>query len=368
MPHNKSMFGAGLSFLVVGILFLMAMGPAGSSWVSNGQGTVPTPPAPTNPPSTNPPPTETIPRQTSTTPPEPTEEESTPTDTPTLTPTPTQTGNPAGQTAPQPEGAVTRVTAGPYVVVWDPASQTLTIYSTTPGARIAFGGAPPSAQQPAPPQQPATQVPRVVVRTRTPAPTATTPALTTDALRGKILFKSDRDGKPYNYYTMNPDGSDIQKLNKAQADAIVPALQAKEGFSTDGAHVVLGERRCYWYVQTCGLYILSVALDSAEIFSDRDPSHGVWFYQNHYKARAPVWSPRGNYIVFVANNNNPPGCDRMLQVTKGEPNQNPVFRRLTDVCANSDHPTFSPDGVQVAYAYQYPGHPWGISVLDVGGG
>lgn len=355
--------------VTLAILVVVALSAAtDSTWAAPGaQGTVPTPP----PPQASP--TRASPGPSGTAEPpgvEPTNTnipiflQVTETPTATFTPTPgVDTSAPGSAGQPAATAVGTSIPLGPYfVAIWDPTHQVLTIYATTPGAVIALGGTPIAAGG----QAPAAVQPTPRPPTPTPSPTAVTLA----ALQGQIVFKSDRDGLPFNYYVMKPDGSDIRRLDKTGTETLIRPLQAREGLSPDGSHIVLSERRCGYQIElyTCALYILDTVLNAEEIYSGREPSQGIWFVQNNVKAKAPVWSPRGDYIVFISNHETPPGCRKTPNVFKGTPKQNPVIRRLTQFCAgaDSDHPSFNPDGSQVVFWSEFPTGNREIFVLDVG--
>jgi WD40-like Beta Propeller Repeat len=274
------------------------------------------------------------------------------------------------------------------VAAFDPTRRVLTIYGITPGATIVMGGTPLLP----PPPPPATDTPTLTsasapTDTNTPAPTSTppprvvvpqptrTPAVQVSAaaLHGKIIFKSARDGGAYPssfaYYVMNPDGSNVQKLDFNATNSLYISLQGLEGFSPDRGRVVLGERRCYGGGYTCALYILDTQLDAALINSNDDISHGQWFSNKGFQAKDPVWSPAGNYIAFASNHEQPQGqgCIRTQNIFKGTPTQNPTIRRLTTFCAGSNggHPSFSPDGAQLTFWDEDSGMKQ-IYLLDVG--
>ena len=232
----------------------------------------------------------------------------------------------------------------------DPVNKIIYLFPIDPSVRILIGGQGANAS----------------------AQTTPTP-LDAAALRGKIIFKSTRDGGKYPYeyfyYSMNPDGSEIKRLNTDQTKALLKVIQGLEGFSPDRSQVVIGKGNCTpGSSLQCELLILPVAEFSEDIFSGHAPTQGRWFYQKKKAAKDPVWSPRGDYVVFASNHEMPEGCTKTMNLFKGTPKQKPVIRRLTSYCARGDtgHPSFSPDGSQVVYWTQYPGPRRDIYVIDVG--
>ena len=206
-----------------------------------------------------------------------------------------------------------------------------------------------------------------------PEPELTPVPLDPASLRGKIIFKSTRDDgvypDDYSYYSMNPDGSEVTRLDTDQTQEFLNVVQGLEGFSPDRSQVVLGETCDLGDdVTECDLYILPVAEFGEDIVSGDTPTQGKWFFQENKAAKDPVWSPRGDYLAFVANHESPAGCALTMNLFKSSPKQKPVIRRLTSYCAENDtgHPSFSPDGSQIVYWSQFPGPNPDIYVIDVG--
>lgn len=260
-----------------------------------------------------------------------------------------------------PDDALTDQLGDFLIVRYDPVRKIIHIAPIDPSVRIVVGNqadflAPSNLPAPAP-------------NTPTPSPTP----LNATALRGKIIFKSTRGGGTYPneflYFLMNPDGTGVQRLDTSQARALLDGIQGLEGFSPDRTKVVMGDRACGTYFENeCDLYILSTEYHAKMIFSDQEPSQGEWFGQPNVKAKEPVWSPRGDYIVFASNHEVPDGCRKTENLFKGTTGQNPVIRRLTKYCAGADtgRPSFSPDGLQVVYWSQFPGPDRNLFLIEVG--
>lgn len=260
-----------------------------------------------------------------------------------------------------PDDALTEPLADFLILRYDPTRKLLYIEPLDPSVRIVIGNqanllAPSSAPSPAP-------------STPTPLPTP----LSATTLRGKIIFKSTREGGSYPdeflYFLMNPDGTGIQRLDTSQAKTLLDAIQGLEGFSPDRTKVVMGDRACGTYFEReCHLYILTLQEHAKMIFSDDEPSQGEWFAQKDVMSKEPAWSPRGDYIVFASNHEVPDGCRKTENLFKGTTGQNPVIRRLTNYCAGSDtgRPSFSPDGLQVVYWSQFPGPDRDLYLIEVG--
>ncbi len=276
------------------------------------------------------------------------------------TATATHTATPTPARTKVTDDALTEAFADFLIVRYDPARNIIYIEPIDPNAKIVIRNAANVSTSAAAPA--ATGLPKA-----TPMP------LDAAALRGKILFKSTREHGSYPdeylYYVMNPDGTGVTRVDTDSAKALLNVIEGKEGFSPDGQSVVMGDRACGTYEDDeCSLYILNTALHSGMIFSDDEPSQGVWFSQKDVKAKEPAWSPRGDYIIFVSNHESPPGCRKTSNIFKGTVGQKPVIRRLTEYCAGADsgRPSFNPEGTQVVYWTQFPGPHRDLYIVDVG--
>ena len=112
----------------------------------------------------------------------------------------------------------------------------------------------------------------------------------------KNYFQVSADGgsypEEYLYYSMNPDGTGIERLDTKQTRELLTVIQGLEGFSPDRTKVVMGNHTCgTYYENTCQLYILDASENAKMIFSDAEPSQGLWFGQTNVRAKEPVWSP-----------------------------------------------------------------------------
>jgi len=255
------------------------------------------------------------------------------------------------------EDANTEYFADFLVVRYDPKLKILYIEPVDPSVKIVIGN----------------QVNVAAAVPVTPTPTPTAFPLDPAALRGKIIFKSTRDGgsypNEYLYYAMNPDGTGIERLDTTQTRALLTVIQGLEGFSPDRTKVAMGDRACgSYYENTCQLYILDASDNANMIFSDNEPSEGLWFGQPNVRAKEPVWSPRGTFIAFASNHEVPAGCRKTSNIFVGTPKQNAVIRRLTAYCAGADtgRPSFNPDGSELVYWTQFPGPNRDLYIVDVG--
>lgn len=292
--------------------------------------------------------------------------QATPAPSETITTAPTGTAAPAPTSTPNLFGIN-------IVAQFDATSQVLTLYGLTPAVTVVLGGTPlaplptstatntpPATETVAPTDTP---VPKVIVPRPTVIPTQ---PLTAASLKGKIIFKTAREGGAYpdsfSFYSMNADGSKQEALDFDAAKDLYGAIQSREGYSPDGSKVVVGEKTCYY--PPCFLYILDPVLNptleqnTASWTPPTGPNHAQ-------KSTAPAWSPDGQWIAFVGNWEN----GRTANIFKGTAFKSPpTFRQLTNIVSQADtrHPSYSPDGSSLAYATQDNGR-WQIWALDPNG-
>ncbi|MBC8449759.1 MAG: PD40 domain-containing protein [Chloroflexi bacterium] len=164
----------------------------------------------------------------------------------------------------------------------------------------------------------------------TPTPTSTpTPPLSSftipAVLKGKIAFLSDRGGEVA-VYVMDPDGRRVALLTSRWPYDV--ALQ-REPFSPDGNEKVLVRNNPEDIPQ---LFVTTLGQDLPRpLTAGKSMSYDA------------VWSPRSNLIAFVSQE---PGNDEIFVIqSDGQGRQ-----RLTVNDWEWDkHPTWSPDGTQIAF-------------------
>lgn len=289
------------------------------------------------------------------------------------TPSPTLIAPTIAPTVPPPSptvvGTLTPSSLGiTFIAQYDPTSNLLTIFGTTPGATIVIGGTP---IRPLPTSTPTETPP--ATNTLAPTPTLTpvfVPPVPTrnlgliasrETLRDRIMFKTDREGGSFiggqtgcggqfTWYVMNSDGGNIQRLENSSAVSLCQAITSRENLSPDGRMIVIADRP----FSTGTLYILDTQLNAGLLASGDSPGQGEWVSKLGFRLKSPVWSPASNYIAFVSNHDVPAGqgCVRTTaNIFKKQPVQNAQISRLSSFCAgaDADHPSFRGDGSQVAF-------------------
>jgi WD40-like Beta Propeller Repeat len=160
-----------------------------------------------------------------------------------------------------------------------------------------------------------------------------------DEVRGKVLFKSNRDGVE-SVYVMNPDGSDPKRVSSS----LYPAAAKWEAFSPDHSQVAVvryaGFTRKFGYNNDIWI---------------TDPGGGSGRpLANPANDYDPVWSPRGlfdgqTWIAFVSNRG-----DQQHGLIQGEElwlmhPDGTGSGRLTCYAALSKHPSWSPDASKLVF-------------------
>lgn len=213
------------------------------------------------------------------------------------------------------------------VVLW---LATLALYSRAATLTPATTNTPPTpvAQTTATPAP----LPAEVQPTQALSPTAE--ALVFPPIGGRVVFHSDRDGE-IDIYTMNADGSAVQRLTDAAGRDFEP------DWSPDGSTIVFS--------------------------SDRDDPDNAQLYlmnadgSNQRRLASPLaddqvgarWSPDGQWILFHSN----PQVDGMptFDVYKIRPDGSELTN-LTDAPGNNFMGDWSPDGQRIVFISQRDGN------------
>ena len=146
------------------------------------------------------------------------------------------------------------------------------------------------------------------------APSSTSPTLAQG--NDQIVFASDRDGN-LEIYTMNADGSNIQRLTYNEGQDIDPV------WSPDRQQIAFVSARDGNY----GVFVMRSSGGNPRRIT---PDDG-----NYYSS--PAWSPDGNQIAFASDRTG------NLDIHAIDLNGNNL-RRLTNAPGDDDEPNWGPDG------------------------
>ncbi len=154
-----------------------------------------------------------------------------------------------------------------------------------------------------------------------------TPKPTVQDIRGKILFKTDRDGAE-TIYVMNPDGTNQEPLQNVEA---YQAALDRESLSPDGTERLFANNNA----DNWDIYMIPAD-------GHKSPMAITSHAADDYDA---VWSPVENLIAFVSLRTE--GKDAIFLMTPDGRND----RQITfNKNALDKHPTWSPDGAQIAFS------------------
>jgi dipeptidyl aminopeptidase/acylaminoacyl peptidase len=162
-----------------------------------------------------------------------------------------------------------------------------------------------------------------------PSPTPTLPSRIPSALKGKILFRSDRADDAL-LYALDPATRRLYAVTQAWPFA---AAAAREGRSPDGQYTAevqiepTGE-----LAATTEVFIRDNQFETARRLTDMKRS-----------SYDPVWSPTGERIAFVSTES---GNDEIYTIS---PDGSDLRRLTWNTWEWDKHPSWSPDGKQIVF-------------------
>ena len=142
---------------------------------------------------------------------------------------------------------------------------------------------------------------------------------------GKIVFTSYRDGGSPEIYTMEADGSNVQRLTNNPAPDFSPK------WSPDGSRIAFGSVRD----NNVDIYVMNA-----------DGSNQTRLTNNPGSDSSPEWSPDGTRIVFESIRD---GNSEIYVINADGSNQT----RLTNNPGTDESPEWSPDGTRIVFCLLY---------------
>jgi WD40-like Beta Propeller Repeat len=157
---------------------------------------------------------------------------------------------------------------------------------------------------------------------------------------GRIAFSRNAGGPVYNneVFTMQPDGSDVQRITNSPGDDIYPA------WSRDGTRIAFASDRA----GTLDIYVM-----------DADGSDVLRLTTRSNDDSQPSWSPDGQWIAFQGDD-----CDNCPNNIYKVRSDGTDLTQLTHGPTSVDHsrPDWSPDGTRIAFDSYL-----GVSVMNADG-
>ncbi|MCW9707387.1 TolB family protein [Fodinibius salsisoli] len=159
---------------------------------------------------------------------------------------------------------------------------------------------------------------------------------------GKLVFSAKDDGGTSQIFTMNANGPDLRKLTNFGPEGGA----GNPSWSPDGTQIVFEN---YTGATTLGPYLYVMDADGNNMRPlKKRQSESV----RALIGSAPAWSPDGTKIAYqVCTNCELGGSDYEIMVVEvaGEDYDPDQTYAITDHPASDTHPTWSPDGQQIAF-------------------
>ena len=164
------------------------------------------------------------------------------------------------------------------------------------------------------------------------------PTVSPDGTR--VAFESERDARPSDVYTMNADGTNVQRIRRA-------GYQGEAGWSPDGAKLV--------FIDAFGPSGTTTNFNISRANLDGSDLRGLTLEPSD--EHAPVWSPDGSLVAFQSHRGSlrptegGTGVNWEIFAMDAEVGDTRFQRRLTTTApASTDQgPAWSPDGRQLVF-------------------
>ena len=152
----------------------------------------------------------------------------------------------------------------------------------------------------------------------------------------KIAFYSDRDGNG-EIYTVNVDGTGLQRLTRTQADESYPS------FSPDGTKILFDSG----FNKNFDLYVMSADGTGSPVRLTRHPARDV----------SGAWSPDGKKIAFMSDRD---GGEYQIYVMDSDGSNQQRMSFFSD----NFFPQWSPDGTELAFHVEVDIHVYSLDGLN----
>lgn len=153
----------------------------------------------------------------------------------------------------------------------------------------------------------------------------------TVSYENKIVFRSDRDGGE-SFYIMNPDGSEQRKLDDESVYEKAKAEEMEKGFPGATRKLIVRHEFNNW-----------------DIYLADDEGRELRITSDHADDYDPAWSLDGGQIAFVSHRGGQADIWLLTDTSGRGDFIGAKDEHLTENQGDNRHPTWSPDGGQIAF-------------------